>query len=68
LRKKGCNFIKELSNLLQVDNCLSSVLGQEVELTDEFRRNYETWLNKEVYSMDIHWDLLLEQQDTDAAI
>lgn len=51
-----------------MDNCLSSVLGQEVELTDEFRRNYETWLNKEVYSMDIHWDLLLEQQDTDAAI
>ncbi len=44
-----------------VDNCLSSVLGQEVELTDEFKRNYEKWLAKEVYSMEIQWDLLLEQ-------
>ena len=32
-----------------VDNCLSSVLGQEVELTDEFKRNYEKWLNNEVH-------------------
>ena len=31
-----------------VDNCLSSVLGQEVELTDEFKRNYEKWLHNEV--------------------
>ena len=31
-----------------MDNCLSSVLGQEVELTDEFKRNYEKWLHNEV--------------------
>jgi len=45
-----------------VDNCLSSVLGQEVELTDEFKRNYEKWLHNEVYNMDIQWDLLLDQE------
>ncbi len=43
-----------------VDNCLSSVLGQEVELTDEFKRNYERWLHKEVYGMEIQWELLLD--------
>ncbi len=43
-----------------VDNCLSSVLGQDVELTDEFKRNYERWLHKEVYGMQIQWELLLD--------
>ncbi len=43
-----------------MDNCLSSVLGQEVELTDEFKRNYERWLHKEVYGMEIQWELLLD--------
>ena len=43
-----------------VDNCLSSVLGQEVELTDEFKANYERWLDKEVYGTQIEWDHLLQ--------
>ena len=43
-----------------VDNCLASVLSQEVDLTDEFKRNYERWLHKEVYSMEIQWELLLD--------
>lgn len=47
-------------DLEPVDNCLNSVLGQEVELTDEFKRNYEKWLDQEVFGMSIQWDLLLE--------
>ena len=43
-----------------VDNCLSSVLGQTVELTDEFKANYERWLDKEVYGTQIEWDHLLQ--------
>jgi hypothetical protein len=43
-----------------VDNCINSVLGQDVELTDEFKANYEVWLHKEVYNMEIEWDLVLD--------
>ena len=32
---------------------------KEVELTDEFKANYEKWLEKEVYSTQIEWDSLL---------
>ena len=42
-----------------VDNCVNSVLGQEVELTEEFKANYEKWLQREVYSTQIDWDQLL---------
>merc|ERR1719431_2107281 len=42
-----------------VDNCVNSVLGQEVELTDEFKANYERWLHREVYNTQIDWDQLL---------
>ena len=42
-----------------VDNCLTSVLGQEIELTDEFKANYNIWLQKEVYNTQIQWELLL---------
>jgi len=48
-----------LGDLEPVDNCINSVLGQEVELTDEFKANYEKWLEKEVYSTQIEWDSLL---------
>ena len=41
-------------------NCLASVLGQDVELTDEFKANYQTWLQREVYNTEIQWELLLE--------
>ncbi len=43
-----------------MDNCITSVLSQEVELTDEFKFNYERWLQKEVYGMAIDWDALLD--------
>ena len=33
---------------------------QEVDLTDEFKANYERWLDKEVYGTQIEWDHLLQ--------
>ena len=44
-----------------VDNCINSVLGQEVELSEEFKANYERWLQREVYGTQIDWDQLLEE-------
>ena len=46
---------------LPVDNCINSVLGQEVELSEEFKANYERWLQREVYATQIDWDQLLEE-------
>ena len=46
---------------LPVDNCINSVLGQEVELSEEFKANYERWLQREVYGTKIDWDQLLEE-------
>ena len=42
-----------------VDNCLQSVLGQKVELSEEFKENYERWLEMEVFSNQIDWDQVL---------
>ena len=33
---------------------------QELELTDEFKANYEKWLHREVYNSQIDWDQLLK--------
>lgn len=44
-----------------VDNCILSVLGQKVELSDEFKRNYEHWLDQEVFSNQVDWDEILRQ-------
>ena len=52
-------FLQE-SDFDPVDNCLASVLGQDVELTDECKANYQTWLQREVYNTEIQWELLLE--------
>uniref|UniRef100_A0A6A7FTZ4 Striatin-interacting protein 1 n=1 Tax=Hirondellea gigas TaxID=1518452 RepID=A0A6A7FTZ4_9CRUS len=49
----------ENNDLEPVDNCIMSVLGRHVELTEEFTRCYEVWLQREVLNTTIHWDLLL---------
>ena len=43
-----------------VDNCLLSVLGPAVELSDEYKLNYERWLDQEVFGHQVNWDLMLE--------
>ncbi|TRY87296.1 hypothetical protein DNTS_022266 [Danionella cerebrum] len=45
---------------LPVDNCLQSVLGQRVELPEDFLSNYDLWLEREVFSKPIRWEELLQ--------
>jgi hypothetical protein len=42
-----------------VDTSITSVLGANVELTDEFKQHYELWLQQEVLQTSINWDELL---------
>lgn len=43
-----------------LDTSITSVLGANVELTDEFKQHYELWLQQEVFQTSIDWDKLLE--------
>ena len=52
------NILKPIDN-----NCLS-VLSKDIELTKEFKYNYESWLQREVFQCKIDWDQLLIQTDT----
>ncbi|KAJ3603062.1 hypothetical protein NHX12_030806 [Muraenolepis orangiensis] len=47
-------------DFLPVDNCLQSVLGQRVELPEDFQMNYDLWLEREVFSKPISWEELLQ--------
>ncbi|GIY46782.1 striatin-interacting protein 1 homolog [Caerostris darwini] len=42
-----------------VDNNVLSVLGREIELTDDFKFHYESWLGREVFQLSTDWDQLL---------
>lgn len=48
------------SEFVPVDNCLQSVLGQRVELPEDFHYTYEMWLEREVFSQPIQWEGLLQ--------
>lgn len=48
----------EEDEYLPVDNDIMSVLGEKVELSNEFKNNYERWLDREVFSVSIDWDQL----------
>ncbi|XP_064200917.1 striatin-interacting protein 1 homolog isoform X2 [Anguilla rostrata] len=50
------------SDFAPVDNCLQSVLGQRVELPEDFHFSYEMWLEREVFSQPIQWEELLQAQ------
>uniref|UniRef100_A0A4W3JP59 Striatin interacting protein 1 n=1 Tax=Callorhinchus milii TaxID=7868 RepID=A0A4W3JP59_CALMI len=47
-------------DLAPVDNCLQSVLGQRLDLPEEFQINYDLWLEREVFSKPICWEELLQ--------
>ncbi|XP_066526737.1 striatin-interacting protein 1 homolog isoform X2 [Hoplias malabaricus] len=47
-------------DFLPVDNCLQSVLGQQVALPHDFHSNYDLWLEREVFSKPICWEELLQ--------
>lgn len=48
------------SDFKPLDNCITSVLGQYVELPPEFKDNYETWIDREVFTTQIDWDQVLK--------
>ncbi|XP_028305030.1 striatin-interacting protein 1 isoform X4 [Gouania willdenowi] len=50
------------SDYMPVDNCLQSVLGQRVDLPEDFHYSYEMWLEREVFSQPIQWEGLLQNQ------
>lgn len=53
------------SDLMQsVDTNFMSVLSKDFQLTSDFKNNYDTWLQREVYSTQIDWDLLLSSTNT----
>lgn len=45
-----------------VDNSVTSVLGVNMELSDEFKQHYELWLQQEVFQRSINWDELLDPE------
>nr|XP_060632356.1 striatin-interacting protein 2 [Anolis sagrei ordinatus] len=47
------------SEFSPVDNCLQSVLGQPLDLPEDFHYSYELWLEREVFSQPIRWEELL---------
>ncbi|CAG2100909.1 unnamed protein product [Medioppia subpectinata] len=47
-----------------VDNNFLSILSRDIELTKEFKYNYETWLEREVFQFTVDWDQLLSATNT----
>ncbi|XP_041970638.1 striatin-interacting protein 1 [Aricia agestis] len=52
----GCDQDIEL---IPVDTDINSVLDTNIELDEEFKDNYELWLEREVYNNEINWDILI---------
>ncbi|XP_046621758.1 striatin-interacting protein 1 isoform X2 [Neodiprion virginianus] len=46
-----------------MDTFVTSVLGSDVELTEEFKQHYELWLQQEVFQASINWDELLQSSN-----
>jgi len=42
-----------------VDNCIHGVLGQRIELSENFKNNYEKWLEVEVFGNPVDWEQVL---------
>uniref|UniRef100_A0ABD2WM86 Far11/STRP C-terminal domain-containing protein n=1 Tax=Trichogramma kaykai TaxID=54128 RepID=A0ABD2WM86_9HYME len=56
--RRYSNAVRD-EELEPVDTSITSVLGTNVELTEEFKQHYELWLQQEVYKTSIDWDELL---------
>lgn len=51
--------IAEADLFQPVDVNLFSVLSQDIKLTKDFEKNYQVWLEREVFQNQINWDELL---------
>ncbi|KAF2879632.1 hypothetical protein ILUMI_26545 [Ignelater luminosus] len=58
--RRYTNSPKEL-DYEPVDNCLSSVLGIPHDLSDNFKKHYDLWLEQEVFNNSIEWERLLTE-------
>lgn len=47
------------NEFMPTDNGLLSYLNNKINVPEDFENNYETWLNEEVFSNKINWDLML---------
>lgn len=57
-RRYGTGGDQEI-DLTPLETDINSVLESSVELDEEFKENYELWLEQEVYNNEINWDILL---------
>lgn len=55
-------------DFIPTENSLFSCLKQEVEYSEDFAENYEEWLNEEVFSNKIDWDLLINQETSSKCV
>lgn len=55
----GSSAQEVIADFQPVDNNFLSVLGRDLELTQEFKEHYDTWLRGEVFCTNIDWDRLL---------
>ncbi|KAI6174647.1 DUF3402 domain-containing protein [Aphelenchoides bicaudatus] len=49
----------DVEDYMPYDTDLCTVLGEQIELTPHFKRNYEKWLDESVFNNPIDWDNLL---------
>lgn len=42
-----------------INNISESDKLHDVQLTEEFKRNYEAWLDREVFQNSVNWDMLM---------
>ncbi len=49
---------------LNINNIINSqqMEGYDIELTEEFKQNYEIWLEQEVFGKPVDWDILLDSK------
>ncbi|OQV11826.1 Striatin-interacting protein 1-like protein [Hypsibius exemplaris] len=52
-----------LEEFQPMDHNLASALSMRVRLPDHFKANYESWLEREVYGVQIDWDQLIETKN-----
>lgn len=50
-------------DLQPVDNNLHSVLNQPVVLSENFKKNYTKWMDREVFNTCVDWDELLDENE-----
>ncbi|XP_038220142.1 striatin-interacting protein 1 [Zerene cesonia] len=58
-RRRYGTMADQESELTPVDKDINSVLDTNFDLDEEFKENYEMWLEREVYNNEINWDVLL---------